>query len=88
LGRQRRYCKQSCRQRAYEQRQALEGTTVPSDAVVLTAEEASALADRAFILRCAAEDVATAVADGADADELVPLCADLMVLARAAERLR
>lgn len=61
---------------------------MPSDAVVLTAEEASALADRAFILRCAAEDVATAVADGADADELVPLCADLMVLARAAERLR
>lgn len=88
MGRRRRYCKQSCRQRAYEQRQALVGTAVPPDALVLTAEEASALADRAFALRCAAEDVATAVADSADHDELVPLCAELLALARAAERVR
>ncbi|UZJ26578.1 hypothetical protein RHODO2019_08035 [Rhodococcus antarcticus] len=88
MGRRRRYCKQSCRQRAYEQRQSLVGTAVPTDALVLTPEEASALADRAFALRCAAEDVATAVADGADADELGPLCAELVALARAAERVR
>ena len=88
MGRRRRYCKQSCRQRAYEQRQSLAGTAVPADALVLSADEASALADRAFALRCAAEDVATAVADGADGAELGPLCAELVVLARAAERLR
>lgn len=88
MGRRRRYCKQSCRQRAYEQRQSLVGTAVPADALVLTAEEAGALADRAFALRCAAEDVATAVADGAGSDELGPLCAQLLTLARAAERVR
>lgn len=88
MGRRRRYCKQSCRQRAYEQRQTLTGTAVPTDAVVLTAEEATALADRAFLLRCAAEDVATAVSDGASTDKLVPLCDQLLELAREAERLR
>ncbi len=88
MGRRRRYCKQSCRQRAYEQRHNLAGTALPVGAVVLTAEDAEAHADRAFALRCAAEDVATAVADGAGADELGPLCAELLVRARGAERLR
>ncbi|MEO6881939.1 MAG: hypothetical protein ABI181_13470 [Mycobacteriaceae bacterium] len=88
LGRRRRYCKQSCRQRAYEQRQALAGTALPVGAVVLTEDEAAAHADRAFALRCAAEDVATAVADGAALDELAPLCAVLLTQARGAERLR
>ena len=46
-GRKRRYCRQSCRQRAYEQRSSTKGTSIPDDAVVLTAEEASAAADRA-----------------------------------------
>lgn len=61
---------------------------MPVDALVLTAVEASALADRAFALRCAAEDLATAVADSATTAELVPLCAELLALARAAERVR
>ncbi len=87
-GRRRRYCGQSCRQRAYEQRQALAGTALPPDAVVLTAEEADAFADRAFALRCAVEDVSTAVSDGASPAELSGLCAQLLALARAAERLR
>lgn len=88
LGRRRRYCKQSCRQRAYEQRQSLTGTSVPPDATVLTVQETTALADRAFAMRCAAEDVATAVADEADAAELRALCDELLVRARDAERLR
>ncbi|QBJ94608.1 hypothetical protein ERC79_00455 [Rhodococcus sp. ABRD24] len=88
VGRRRRYCRQSCRQRAYEQRAAVKGTSIPADALVLTADEASALADRMFELRCAAEDVATAIAEGADSGELSALATDLVGLARAAERFR
>ncbi|WP_374112327.1 hypothetical protein [Rhodococcus sp. CH91] len=87
-GRRRRYCRQSCRQRAYEQRSSTRRAGLPEDAVVLTAAEVEALADRAFRLRCAAEDVATAVAEDAGRDELTALCRDLLDLARDAERLR
>jgi len=88
IGRRRRYCKSSCRQRAYEQRQLLRGTSFSADAVVLSAEEVTALSDRIFSLRCAAEDVATAVGDGADPAELQQLCATLIELAAEAERWR
>ncbi|MFI8565977.1 hypothetical protein ACIGGF_05370 [Rhodococcus sp. NPDC078407] len=87
-GRKRRYCRQSCRQRAYEQRSAVKGTSIPDDAIILTADEASAAADRAFEVRCAAEDVSTAVVEGADAAELNRLCVELLAKARDAERLR
>ncbi|ATL67735.1 hypothetical protein IU500_32360 [Nocardia terpenica] len=88
LGRRRRYCRQSCRQRAYEHRKGLEGTGIPEDAVVLSAAEAADLADRWFAARCAAEDVATAVAEGAGAVELSELTATLVKLTKDAERLR
>ncbi len=88
LGRRRRYCRQSCRQRAYEHRKGLEGTGIPEDSVVLSVQEATDLADRWFAARCAAEDVATAVAEGADHAELMRLTADLVELAKDAERLR
>ena len=88
MGRRRRYCRQSCRQRAYEHRSAVKGTSIPEDAVVLSADEASALIDRTFEVRCAAEDVATAVQEGATADELTQLCVELLVRAKDAERLR
>ena len=87
-GRRRRYCRQSCRQRAYEQRNNLRGTGIAEDAVVLTASEAADLADRWFAARCAAEDVATAVSEGASPPELAELSAALVQLARDAERLR
>ncbi|MGV8871859.1 MAG: hypothetical protein ACOH2Q_04995 [Rhodococcus sp. (in: high G+C Gram-positive bacteria)] len=87
-GRKRRYCRQSCRQRAYEQRSAMKGTSIPDDSIVLTAEEASAAADRAFEVRCAAEDVSTAVTEGADSAELHRLCVELLAKAHDAERLR
>ncbi|QDQ97352.1 hypothetical protein [Tomitella fengzijianii] len=87
-GRRRRYCRQSCRQRAYEQRQTLAGTAVPEDAVILSAADAGAVADRAFQLRCACEDVATAVDEGAPHEELARMCAELVALARHSERLR
>jgi len=88
IGRRRRYCRQSCRQRAYEQRNAVKGTSIPADAVVLSVEEASALSDRLFELRCAAEDVATAVAEGAEGRELSAVTERLVAMARDAERFR
>jgi hypothetical protein len=85
IGRRRQYCRQSCRQRAYEQRALVKGSSVPEDAVVLSADEASELADRVYQVRCAAEDVATAVAEGADGAELTELCAELLRAAKAAD---
>nr|WP_206426152.1 hypothetical protein [Nakamurella antarctica] len=55
---------------------------------MLTADEASSLADRLYQVRCAAEDVGTAVAENADAAELAELVRLMMEAARAAERLR
>ena len=55
------------------------------DAVVLTAEEASELSDRVYQVRCAAEDVATAIDEGAEQTELRELCDALMRAAKAAD---
>lgn len=55
------------------------------DAVVLSAEEAADLSDRLFQLRCAAEDVTTAVQEGATGAELLALCQDLLDAAKAAD---
>ncbi|MDG4666605.1 hypothetical protein [Mycobacterium sp. 236(2023)] len=85
MGRRRQYCRQSCRQRAYEQRALVKGTSVPSDSVVLSAEEASVLSDRVYQVRCAAEDMAIALEEGAGAAELRELCDAVMQAARAAD---
>lgn len=87
-GRTRRYCRRSCRQRAYEARTALANTALPPDSVVLTAAEADAVGERMFEVRCAAEDVQTAIAESATSDELAELADRLVEAARAAERLR
>jgi len=58
---------------------------VPEDAVVLSADEAAQLSDRVFQVRCAAEDVATAVDEGADGAELRELCDALVKAAKAAD---
>jgi hypothetical protein len=91
MGRRRQYCRQSCRQRAYEQRamvtrgEAGGVPTLPADAVVLSADDAADLSDRVYQVRCAAEDVATAVDEGAGATELRELCDALIRAARAAD---
>lgn len=88
LGRRRQYCRQSCRQRAYEQRASInggQGASLPADAVVLSADEAADLSDRVYQVRCAAEDVATALDEGAGTPELRELCAALMRAAEAAD---
>jgi hypothetical protein len=61
------------------------GTSLAPDAVVLTADEASELSDRVYQVRCAAEDVATAVEEGAQGPELRELCDALMRAAKAAD---
>lgn len=87
-GRPRRYCAQSCRQRAYERRTAVQRGGLPEDAVVLSAAELADLQDRLFQLRCAAEDVVTAARDGASASELIGLAEAIEISAKGLERLR
>lgn len=88
MGRRRRYCTQSCRQRAYEARHATVRGRLPADAVVLSAAEYGSLADRLFQLRCAVEDVATALAEGAPAAEMTALVEAALSAAQEAERIR
>jgi hypothetical protein len=88
LGRPRRYCAQPCRQRAYERRTAVQRGGLPEDAVVLSATELADLQDRLFQLRCAAEDVVTALDDGATHTELRKLADELHNNAHQLERLR
>ncbi|WP_245900992.1 hypothetical protein [Prauserella shujinwangii] len=88
VGRRRRYCGQSCRQRAYERRIAVQRGGLPEDAVVLSGAELATLQDRLFQLRCAAEDVGTAAEDGADAEELRRLARELARTAQDLEQLR
>ena len=61
------------------------GTSLSPDSVVLTADEASELSDRVYQVRCAAEDVVTAVDEGAESTELRELCDALMRAAKAAD---
>ena len=53
--------------------------------MVLSAEEAAELSDRVYQVRCAAEDVVTAVQEGAAAGELRELCDALLAAAKAAD---
>ncbi|BBZ43832.1 hypothetical protein MPRM_11130 [Mycobacterium parmense] len=88
MGRRRQYCRQSCRQRAYEQRALLNrggSAALPDDAVVLSADDAADLSDRVYQVRCAAEDVVTALEEGAGAIELRALCDVLIQAAQAAD---
>jgi hypothetical protein len=55
------------------------------DAVVLSADEAADLSDRVYQVRCAAEDIATALDEGAGASELRELCDHLLRTARTAD---
>jgi hypothetical protein len=86
LGRRRQYCRRSCRQRAYEQRASISASpSLASDAVVLSAMEAAQLSDRVYQVRCAAEDVVTALEEGAERRELRDLCDTLIRAVEAAD---
>ncbi|ORW11974.1 hypothetical protein AWC16_08985 [Mycolicibacter longobardus] len=91
IGRRRQYCRQSCRQRAYEQRALISSgktAALAPDAVVLSADEATALSDRVYQVRCAAEDIATALSEDAPRDELRKLCDTLLHAVESADRWR
>ena len=78
-GRPKKFCSPSCKQRAYEARLQKRGGG-------LSARRRQAKEDRFFELRCAAEDVATAVEEGASATEIKALTSELVELARQIER--
>lgn len=61
------------------------GVSIPEDSVLLSADEAAQLSDRVYQVRCAAEDVVTAVEEGADGTELRALCDALLSAAKAAD---
>ncbi|MFC3850922.1 hypothetical protein ACFORJ_12210 [Corynebacterium hansenii] len=94
-GRRRKYCDQTCRQRAYEHRRAeaaaaagAGGAGAGERAAGLSDERLATLRDGLFALRCAAEDVETAVGEGADAGEVAAMCRELVVKARELEHFR
>ncbi|WP_040356561.1 hypothetical protein [Corynebacterium capitovis] len=89
-GRRRKYCSDSCKQRAYEHRLSVGGGRSPqqtADAVIMSPERVATLRDQLFQVRCAAEDIATAYEDGADSEEIRHLCDELIVLTKTAEGL-
>lgn len=63
----------------------VKGTAVAPDSVVLTSDEAAQLSDRVYQVRCAAEDMATAIEEGAEVAELRDLCGELVRAAKAAD---
>nr|WP_084481996.1 hypothetical protein [Corynebacterium maris] len=89
-GRPRKFCRASCRQRAYTQRNnvSLSGSTISPDSVIMQPDRYQLLKDELFELRCAAEDIATASSEGASAGEIRDLCDELVHLAKRIEKLR
>lgn len=67
---------------------AVQRSGLPEDAVVLSEAEITALQDRLFQLRCAAEDVVTAADDGAPPRELRELALEIAQTAKGLEQLR
>ncbi|WP_095659943.1 hypothetical protein [Corynebacterium glaucum] len=87
-GRRRKFCGPSCKQRAYEQRHNIAGTSVAEGSVILRPERVAALRDELYELRCAAEDIRTAAEEDADAAEIRHLCDELVEMALQIEKLR
>ncbi len=78
VGRPRLYCGQACRQRAYEQRSAIEKAGLPGDVVLVSRAELDGLQDRLFQLRCALEDVQTMLSERPTKAELERSLTDLV----------
>ena len=91
-GRRRKYCSDSCKQRAYEARRGIPARTRNSleafESHEVDPQRAEGIRDRLFELRCAAEDVATAAKEGADAEEIESLCVELVTMAKKLENIR
>ena len=87
-GRRRKYCGQSCRQRAYEQRAQLKGTGIDQDSIILRPSMVEGLHDQLFELRCAAEDIVTAVTEGDNPADIKELTDEMLAIARRVENFR
>ena len=81
-GRPRKYCSDSCKQRAYELRHPAPAGTKSGRSI-----SGDTLRDKLFELRCAAEDIATATNEGAETEEIQSLCDELVTMAKKLERL-
>lgn len=90
IGRRKRYCCQSCRQRAYEKRRQMNGDgTMPvaDDAVVIARAELESLQDRLYVLRSAVEVLEGAVQDKASAGELTAVAREVIAATGDLDRL-
>ena len=54
----------------------------------LTQSDTDAIIDRIFQARCAAEDLLTAISEGATSEELQEIATEVVALSREAERIR
>jgi hypothetical protein len=57
VGRRREYCRQSCRQRAYEARQQAAVLGLSEDELIVTKQSLETLLDQVYVLQAAVEDV-------------------------------
>lgn len=57
LGRPRRYCRQSCRQRSYEARQQHQTLGLSESELIVTRQALESLLDQIYVLQAAVEDV-------------------------------
>lgn len=90
MGRRKRYCSTSCRQRAYEKRRLMTGEgmiKVDADAVVIRRSELESLQDRLYVLRSAVEVLDAAVQDGAGAEELTAVAREVVAASGDLDRL-
>ena len=78
-GRPRRFCRDSCRQREYEQRRRAGELGLNEDELIITREELELIKDRLFVLQCALEDV-----DAAEPEDRERVVGELISAARQA----
>lgn len=57
IGRPREYCRQSCRQRAYEARRQSQELGLSENELIVTRQELEKLLDQVYVLQAAVEDV-------------------------------
>lgn len=87
IGRRRRYCTQSCRQRAYEKRrQQSSGTAGPDEATIRRADLES-LQDRLYVLRSAIEVLDATLEEQPTRDELISVAREVVSAAGDLDRL-
>jgi hypothetical protein len=86
VGRPRKFCKRSCRQRDFEARTKAAAHGLDEHELVMTRSELESLKDQLYVLRCAVEDVerdrSAAGADGLSTRELAESLAWLLDAAK------